>query len=356
MAEIDPAPPVLEDALPAMQGETRGRLKVFLGYFSGVGKTFRMFDEGRRRKERGQDVVVGIAQRKLSADVEAILDGMEVIAPRLVSGEAAMDLAAILRRRPQVCLVDALAFDNPAGSTHAHRWQDVEELLAAGISVVSAINLQYIGEYRERASRITGKQVTATVPEAFLTGADEIVVVDAPADMANSAPAEQDEARRRLSGLRELALLLTADVVDRQLETYLHRHGIRPFSGAHERILVCVAPQTHATAMIDSGLRHAARFHGELIVANVRQKVMTAVDQQGLERTLAYAKEKGVAVELLEGGDAVAAILAFARQRGVTQIFIGHSLRHDWRSRFAASPVDRLIEAAGGIDVRVFPQ
>src|ERR1700734_3269481 len=163
--------------------ERRGKLKVFLGYASGVGKSFRMLDEGRRRSERGQDVVVGAIQPKTSPEIEAVLSKLEVIPPREVDGVYVVDTPAILKRRPSVCLVDGLAYDNPPGSPHASRWEDVNELLDAGISVLTSINIQYIDDLRERVERVTGKSVTQTVPRSFLNSADEIVVVDAPPEM-----------------------------------------------------------------------------------------------------------------------------------------------------------------------------
>src|SRR5215475_10672019 len=159
----------------------RGRLKVFLGYASGVGKSFRMFDEGRRRRERGQDVVAGALQPVIPAQLQPLLDSLEIVPALNIDRVPVMDVRAILRRHPQVCLVDGLAYDNPPSSRNPHRWQDVEELLAAGITVVASVNLQYIDDQREAVEKITGKPVTQTIPRAFLNTADEIVIVDAPA-------------------------------------------------------------------------------------------------------------------------------------------------------------------------------
>src|SRR5882672_6178503 len=129
--------------------ERRGKLKVFLGYASGVGKSFRMLDEGRRRRERGQDVIVGATQSKTPPEVESVLAALEVVPLKSVDGTLVMDLPAILERQPSVCLVDGLAYDNPAGSTNQYRWQDVGDLLDAGISVITSVNIQYIDELRE---------------------------------------------------------------------------------------------------------------------------------------------------------------------------------------------------------------
>ncbi len=338
----------------------RGRLKVFLGYASGVGKTFTMLDEGRRRRQRGEDVVVGALQLARSPEAESVLAALEVIPMRRDDGAACVDVAAILRRHPQVCLIDGLAWDNPPGNRNQHRWQDVEDLLKAGISVVTTINLQYISEYADQVATITGKRVTQTVPLAFIHEADEVEIVDAPAsDALRQSKDELDRAaatrEQQLKTLRELALLATADVVDRQLESYLERHGVQSQWGTQERILVCVTARSDASAMILSGERNAKRFHGELYVVYVEQKALTAEDRLQLQHNLTLARQAGARVELLTGEDAVEAIVQFAVEHGITQIFIGHSQRHGWRNRLRGSPVDRLIHRTEGIDVQVFP-
>jgi two-component system sensor histidine kinase KdpD len=339
--------------------ERRGRLKVFLGYASGVGKSFRMLDEGRRRQERGQDVVVGAIQPKTTPEIEAVLSKLEVIPLREVGGVLVMDTTAILKRHPSVCLVDGLAYDNPPGAAHASRWEDVNELLDAGISVITSINIQYIDDLRERVQRITGKNVTQTVPRSFLNSADEIVVVDAPPEMCIASEgrmgAGSSSPEQKLSELRELALLLAADVVDKQLEAYLHRNGIPQTFGAQERIMVCITPRANAAPMIASGKRNSERFHGDLTVAYVRQAEMSAHDQEALERNLSIAREAQARIEILDGQDPIETLLKFAHDHGVTQIFVGHSTREQWWERFTGTPLDRLIRGANDIDVRVFP-
>jgi len=339
--------------------ERRGRLKVFLGYASGVGKSFRMLDEGRRRKERGQDVVVGAIQPKTSLEIEALLSKLEVIPLREADGTLVMDTPAILKRHPSVCLVDGLAYDNPPGSAHASRWEDVNEFLDAGISVITSVNIQYIDDLRERVQRITGKNVTQTVPRSFLNSADEIVVVDAPPEMCIARDGQMGDGlagpEQKLSELREIALLLAADVVDKQLEAYLQRNGIPQTFGAQERILVCITPRANALPMIASGKRNADRFHGDLTVAYVRQAEISADDQEALERNLAIARAAHARIEILDGQDPIETLLKFAHEHGVTQIFVGHSTREQWWERFTGTPLDRLIRGAHDIDVRVFP-
>jgi two-component system sensor histidine kinase KdpD len=341
-------------------GTHRGKLKVFLGYASGVGKSFRMLDEARRRKERGEDVIVGAIQPVTSPEVQAVLENLEIAPVKTVEGIPVIDVPAILRRRPAVCLVDGLAYDNPPGSRNPSRWRDVQELLDGGIDVITSLNIQYVEELRQRIETLTGKHVSSTVPQSFLYSADEIVVVDVPPEMCltRSPEGELDEAgraARRLSELREITLLFAADVVDHQLEQYLERHGLTSSFGTQERILVCVTPRTNAKTMIESGRRNASRFHGELIVAYVQQHSLTAEDEAALEKNLSIARENGAEIRILEGDDPVEAILRFARERGITQIFIGHTLQREWWRCLTGSHVDQLIERAHGIDVRIFP-
>lgn len=340
--------------------ESRGRLKIFLGYASGVGKSFRMLDEGRRRRERGQDVVVGGIQPKLSPELAILLQKLEVIPLLTSDGAPYMDVETILKRHPGVCLVDGLAYDNPPGRPNQHRWQDVEQLLRAGIAVVTSVNLQYVAERREEVERIQGKRVTVTVPERFLRTADEIEVVDAPAEycieQAASDTVSIAELDSRLSRLRELALLLAADVVDHQLEEYLERHHVGQAISAQERILVCMTPRANAERMIRRACLARDRFHGELFVVYVSQPDLSSEDQAALDRNLERAREAGARVRTLDVGDPVAAILKFAREQRITQIYVGHSPNQGFLSRFRKTNVDRLIEAAEEMDVKLIPQ
>ncbi len=341
--------------------QSRGRLKIFLGYASGVGKSFRMLDEGRRRYERGQDVIIGAIQPKLAPDVLHSVSALEIIPLKEVDEVRMMDVVTILRRAPKVCLVDGLAYDNAPGSTHAKRWQDVADLLDAGISVITSVNLQHIEEKREQIEAITGKHVSQTVPLSFLQLADEIVVVDAPAEgrISFSDDSKQGNSQRlsqmQLSELREIALFLAADVIDKQLERYLLSHGIEQTWGTQERIMVCIAPDSDARRMLDTGARNRDRFHGELIMAHMNRPEWSAEQKRVVAEALEIAKEKSAEIVELDGEDVVSAILQFARQRGVTQIFVGHRGRESWWERVFGTDLDRLIRSAEGIDVRVFP-
>jgi two-component system sensor histidine kinase KdpD len=337
----------------------RAKLKVFFGYASGVGKSYQLLDEARRRHERGEDVVVGATQSKYTPEVQRLVSEAEVIPPLEIAGATSLDLDAIVRRHPEVVVIDGLAYDNPPWARNRKRWMDINEILGCGISVITSVNVQYIEELKDEVEAVTGKRARDGIPRSFLDSADDIVVVDAPAadspHQFGATPPDGEKQEVKLSKLREMTLLVAAEVVERQLDAYLRTHGIEQTRGTHERILVCVTPKSNAVAMITSGRRNADRFHGELFVAYVRQLVLSRKDQEVLERNLSHARSMGAEVAILDGLDPLEAILAFARRKGVTQIFIGHSLQEGGWRRLWSSFVNRLLRSVEGIDVTIFP-
>jgi two-component system sensor histidine kinase KdpD len=335
---------LLEQIEEEEKRKKRGRLKIFLGYASGVGKSAKMLAEGLRRRERGEDVVVGAVQPQSSPEVERLLSQHEVIPSLKIGDRDVIDIDRLLQRHPQVVLIDGLAYTNPPGSRHPERWQEIEELLNAGISVITSINLHYIRDLQDEVAGITGKRRAETVPLDFLKHADDIEVVDAPA-------------QANISRLREMALLVAAEVVEGELRAYLRAHNIGEIWGTQERILVGITPRSDPLPILESGRRNAERFHGELFVAYVHQPNLSPEDEAALERNLAMARDAGATIKVLEGNrDPVRALITFAREMGITQIFIGHSMRKGWWDRLRGNPVERLIDLAEGIDVRVFPQ
>jgi two-component system sensor histidine kinase KdpD len=342
----------------AEEATARGHLKIFLGYASGVGKSLRMLNEARRRRERGQDVVVGAIQPVVSPEVQKLLDILEVVPQVKYPAGTAIDFKALIRRHPAVCVIDGLAYSNPPGLRNPTRWQDVQDLVSFGIKVIGSINIQYVEEFQERVEAITGKHVTETVPISFIKSADEIEMVDAPPEEPLERSPEQQiylaEREQRLSMLREMALVLTADVVDHQLNAYLEGHGIKHHFDTQERILVCITPRANAREMIETAQKIAARFHAEMTVAYVKQIGLSTEDKAAIENKLAIARAAAAHVEILEGEDPVDALLDFARSRGITQLFIGHtqnSKRWPWND-----PVEKVIRRSRGMDVRIFPQ
>src|SRR5438093_3707339 len=204
---------LLEQIEEEERRKKRGRLKIFLGYASGVGKSVKMLAEGLRRRERGEDVVVGAIQPKSLPEIERLVAQHEVVPTLKIGGRQVIDIERLLRRHPQVVVIDGLAYTNPPGSRHPERWQEIEELLNAGISVITSINLHYIRELQDEVAAITGKRPAKTVPLEFLKNADDIEVVDAPA-------------QAKLSRLREMALLEAAEVVEDELRGYLRADHI----------------------------------------------------------------------------------------------------------------------------------
>ena len=315
-----------------------------------------MFDEGRRRKKRGQDVVIGVIQSKGSADIASLIREFEVIPPLRVSNADTIDVEAILRRAPQVCLVDELARDNPPGSRYAHRWQEVEAIRAHGVNVVGAINLQHICEQQDAVERITGRRSASSVPQSFIQSADEIVIVDVPAEELTQHGGTSNLDPAQLSELRELALLLAAQVVEQQLQHYMDSHGILQSWGTQERILVCITPRSSAREMLQSGARAAQRFHGQLLAVYVKQDGLTREAEEAVQDNLEFARKLGAEVHVAEGNskDPIAEIIRFAREQRITQVFVGHTQQSAWKF-WTQNPVDKLIREAEGMDVRIFP-
>ena len=335
---------LLEQIEDEERRKKRGRLKIFLGYASGVGKSAKMLAEGLRRRERGEDVVVVAVQPKSSPEIDRLVSQHEVIPTLKIGNRDVIDIERLLRRHPQVVVIDGLAYTNPPGSRHPERWQEIEELLNAGISVITSINLHYVRELQDEVAAITGKRPAKTVPLEFLKNADDIEVVDAPA-------------QAKLSRLREMALLVAAEVVEAELRGYLRAHHIEEIWGTQERILVGITPRSDARPILESGRRNADRFHGELFVAYVRQPNLSVEDEAKLEENLAIAREVNASIKVLEGRrDPASALVTLAREIGITQIFIGHSSRTGFWHWLRGNPVERLIDLAEGIDVRVFPQ
>ena len=360
-----PSPEQLLEKIEEQERKARrGRLKIFLGYTSGVGKSFQMLDEGRRRRERNwEDVVVTATQPQYPPEVKRLLVNHEIIPPLKINDQEVINVAAVLERRPQVVLIDGLAYDNPPGSRNAKRWQDVEEILGAGISVIASVNVEYIEECRAEVEHLTGKRRLHALPRHFLEKADDIVIVDAPAENSRGSGRSDSVAgeplpleRQKLMRLREMALLVAAEVVDRQLESYLKTHGIDQLWGVQERILVCVTPRSNAAQIIESARRNADRFHGQLFAVYVRDTPLSPEEEKMLLKNLDRARELGAETEVLAGEDMVDAIVGFAREKGITQILIGHSRREGRWQRLQRSKVDRLIRKAEGIDISIYPQ
>ncbi|MDP9184471.1 MAG: DUF4118 domain-containing protein, partial [Actinomycetota bacterium] len=344
----------------------RGRLRIYIGYAPGVGKTFAMLDEGRRRRLRGTDVVIGWVEPHGRADIRSLVRELEVVPPRPAGGGASeMDVDAVLDRRPAVALVDELAHRNVAGSRHATRAEDVEEILAAGIDVISTVNIIHLRSLTDVIQEVVGSPPAEVVPDAIVRQADQLELVDMtpqallrrlahgdvlpPEEMDAAAAALFQEGT--LARLREIALIWMADRVDEEL-----RAGVPPGSGdrwsPRERILVAIRGGPGDQELIRRAARMAGRRGGELVVVHVVSDPTEPVPP-GIDVLRALTEGLEGRFEVTRGRRVPDALLAFARAEGVTQIVLGTSDRSRWAELAKGSTVHEVIRGSGPIDVHV---
>ncbi|WP_051469003.1 sensor histidine kinase [Actinomadura oligospora] len=351
----------------------RGRLRVYLGAAPGVGKTFAMLSEGRRRLERGTDVVVGYVETHGRPRTAELLDGMEVVPRRTVEyrgtafGE--LDVDAVIARRPRVALVDELAHTNVPGSRNAKRWQDVREILDAGIDVVSTVNIQHLDSVNDVVERITGVPQRETVPDEVVRRADQVELIDMTPDalrrrMAHGnvyAPEKIDAALGNyfrignLTALRELALLWLADKVDDQLDRYRADHEIRRTWEARERVVVALTGGPEGDTLIRRAARIAARTKGsDLLAVHVaRSDGLTGADPATLARQRTLVESLGGSYHQVVGPNVPDALLDFARGVNATQLVLGASRRGRVAQLFSRGVGVTTTAQSGAIDVHL---
>ncbi|HWT43823.1 MAG TPA: DUF4118 domain-containing protein, partial [Sphingopyxis sp.] len=355
--------------------EGRGRLKVFLGAAPGVGKTWEMLTDGRQRREAGVDVVVGVVETHGRRETEALVHGHEIIARRDVDHQGhslgEMDIDAILERRPQLVLVDELAHTNAPGSRHPKRYQDVEELLAAGIDVYSTINIQHVESLNDVVASFTRVRVRETVPDSILENA-EIEVVDIPPDELIERlrdgkvyiPQEATRAlthffsKSNLTALRELALRRAADAVDAQMLEHVRSHALAGSFAVGERIVVAVSELPVAAELVRAGKRLADALKAPwtaVYIETRRSQSLTDDDRKQLADTLALASRLGASTATVPAVSVVEGLQAFARDARATQIVIGKSARPWWFEMRHGSVVDQLVRTIDDVAVHVLP-
>lgn len=378
----DTAPAAASSPLsPDSHRPGRGRLRIYLGMAAGVGKTYAMLNEGRRRQARGTDVVIGYVETHHRPITEAQIGDLEVV-PRkklpyrnIIMEE--MDVDAVLARRPQVALVDELAHTNAAGSRSAKRYQDVEELLTAGITVISTLNIQHLEGLNDIVEAITGVRQRETLPDRVLDEADEVELIDIAPDAlrarlrhGNVYPPEQairalDHyfSQSNLTALRELALRRTAEKTEEQLEA-LMRGDTRTDTAAWgatatERVMVAFDARPHARQLLREGWRLAHALKAPLLAVTVGRGGPLGTPDAARDAALAeyvrLADDLGAEVVRLRGGDVAGTLGRLARERHVTQIVVGQPTRGGWRERVFGSVVNRLLRQPTGADVHVVP-
>ena len=346
----------------------RAPLRVYLGAAPGVGKTYAMLSEGRRRAERGADVLVGFAETYGRRHTQEMLEGLPAIPPRLVeyrgSTFAELDTDAVLARRPDVVLVDELAHTNVPGSPRAKRWEDVVDILAEGIAVITTVNIQHLESLNDVVADVTGIRQRETVPDWVFELADQIELVDmSPYALQRRMihgnvypdPRKAELALRRfftmenLTALRQLALMRVAEQVDADL---LERWSRGHVPETRERFLVAVSRPGFSDDLIRRGSRLAQRARGDLFVVHIRGEE-TREDAAWIAGVEALVRDLGGTFDVVRADNVVDGLLGYAYRQHITQIVVGESLRSRWQELLNGSVVTRLIRRARGVDVHV---
>ncbi|MEB3021263.1 sensor histidine kinase [[Mycobacterium] crassicus] len=350
----------------------RGELRIYLGAAPGVGKTFTMLDEAHRRLGRGTDLVAAVVETHGRIKTAELLEGIEVVPPRMIDyrGRAfpELDVPAVLARRPQVVLVDELAHTNTPGSANPKRWQDVEELLAAGITVISTVNVQHLESLNDVVAEITGVQQQETVPDSFVRQASQIELVDiAPEALRRRlahgnvyAPEKVDAALSNyfrsgnLTALRELALLWVADQVDAALAKYRADKKITATWEARERVVVAVTGGPESETLVRRASRIASKSSAELLALHVlRGDGHTALPSARMGKIRELAVSLGASLHIVVGDDVPTALLDFARDMNATQLVIGTSRRSRWARLLDEGIGATVVQLSGKIDVHI---
>jgi two-component system, OmpR family, sensor histidine kinase KdpD len=367
------ARPTPEHFLSLLRDQQRGRLKVYLGFAPGVGKTYEMLQEGQRLKRQAVDMVIGIVETHGRAETAALIGDLEQVPRKRVEYRGVvleeMDLDAVLRRRPTVALVDELAHTNAPGSKNSKRYQDVEDLLKAGISVITTLNIQHLESLYDTVERFTGVKVKERVPDYVLAGAHQVVNVDLPGEdlqerMRAGKVYPPDRAERalahfftdaNLSQLREIALEQVAHVLDKRR----HEKDRAAQANTSERVMVCLSLRSpNAPRLLRKGARLADRLGAPWFAVYIqtpreRTEKVDAASQRMLSDALALARQLGAVPFQFKGPDLPTAIGRFVREYGITHLVLGRSQRPWYRRVLKRSPLERILRAVPRVDVLV---
>lgn len=354
---------------------TGGIFKLFLGYAPGVGKTYNMLSEAIRRHSRGEDVVIGVVETHGRKNVTELAAQLPVVPKKRLEYKGAifeeMDVDAILARKPQVALVDELAHTNIEGSKHVKRYEDVFELLDAGIDVLSTLNIQHLESITPTVQAVTGVQVRETVPDWVLQRVTEVVMADlTPEALQNRMrrgdvyPLERvDRAldnffrEGNLIALRELALRQVAHAVDRNLESYRQKEDAAGSIAIRERIAVCISSNPAAQYLVARGARMAQAMDGELYVVYIDMgQDHSDANQKSLEANIRFAENVGGTVVRLPGKSVAEAVAEFVHEKHITQVVFGRSATRGWRRFFYLSAIHQFLRDTPAVDVHIVTQ
>ena len=370
-----PDPDALLARVRAQEAQAQhGRLKIFFGASAGVGKTYAMLEAARKQRAAGVDVVIGYVELHGRAETEALLAGLESV-PDLPLEHRGLtlrefNLDAALARHPRLIVVDELAHTNHPGARHPKRWQDVTELLDAGIDVYTTVNVQHVESLNDIVAQITGVQVKETVPDSVFDEADEVELIDLPPDdllerlregkvyggEKTRAALESFFRKGNLIALRQLALRATAERVDAAMREYREHHAIEKTWSAGERVLVCVGPDALSERVVRAARRQATALHAEWLAVYVETPRLLRLSESTRDRvlrTLKLAESLGAETANLSGESVAVELVNFARTRNISKVVIGKPLRSRWRDRLRPGLVDEIIRLSGNIDVYV---
>jgi two-component system, OmpR family, sensor histidine kinase KdpD len=369
--------PTGDQVLAKLQSTERARLRIYIGAAPGVGKTYSMIEDAHAFKREGIDIVIGFVEAHGRADTQARLQDLEIVPRQKVEYRGVvleeMDLDAILTRKPALCIVDELAHTNVPGSRHEKRYQDVLELLDAGIGVMTAVNIQHLETLNDAVSRVTGVRVRETVPDTFLDRADEVVNVDVTVQELQTRlrqgkvykPEKVEQAlsnffrETNLSTLRELALRAVADEIGGKAASHRQREGLEP-ALIPERVMVCMSSSTDAPRVIRAGARIARRLGARwyaVYVETPREAPghIKRDDQVALQRNIALAEELGATVVRVRADKPSDGLIAFAKREGITHVIFGQSARTRWEILVKGSTLNRFLEEVRDAAVQVVP-
>jgi two-component system, OmpR family, sensor histidine kinase KdpD len=373
----DAVRPSAEQLLERIKQQDRAKLRVYIGAAPGVGKTYSMLEDARALQKRGVDVVIGLVETYGRADTEAQVGDLEIIPRRKIPYKGVqieeMDVDAILARQPQMCVVDELAHSNVPGSRHEKRYQDVLQLLDAGINVMTAVNIQHLETLNDLVSRVTGVKVRETVPDTFLDRADEVINVDVTVDELRTRlrqgkvykPEKIEQAltnffrEGNLSTLRELALRAVADEVGEKAASYRQREGLEP-GLIPERVMVCMSSSASAPRVVRTGARIAGRLGARWYAVFVEtpselpERIKSA-DREQLQRNIALAESLGATVVRVKADRPADGLIAFAQREGITHVIFGQSSRTRLEILVKGSTLNRFLEEVKDAAVQVVP-
>ena len=374
----EPFRPDPDELLSHVQAEEkqnkRGRLKIFLGYAAGVGKTYAMLEAAHQRKAEGVDVVVGYVETHGREETQALLVDLEVIPRSQVIYRGVqlpeMDIDAILQRKPQLVLVDELAHTNVPGSRHAKRYQDIEELLNAGIDIYTTLNIQHIESLNDVITQITGIVVRETVPDSVIDDVTDIELVDLPPDELINRLQEgkvyvPDQAQRaiqkffrkgNLTALRELTMRRAAERVDDQMRAYMQTRAIQGPWPVSEHLLVCISPGALGERLVRTGRRLADELKAEWIVLYVETPDQASLSQAQRDKVaslLKLAEELGARTITLPGQSVAETVMEYAHRHNITKVIVGKPIQPPWRDLLRGSVVNQLIRLSKAIDIYV---